>query len=96
MFTLGTPSREKPDTSHEDSACTHHDCGSKRQRSASIPALILAILLSLTVVAAEARAIEQESETELAQKTENPISDLMRIPFHEQHEFRNRAEPPHE
>ena len=41
----------------------------------------MAILLSLTVVAAEARATEQESETALAQKTENPISDLMRIPF---------------
>ena len=81
MFTLGTASRENPDASHEDSACTHHDCRAKRQRSASIPALIGAILLSLTVVAAEARATEQESKTELAQKTENPISDLIRIPF---------------
>jgi hypothetical protein len=81
MFTLGTPSREKPDASHEDSACTHHDGGAERPRSASIPALILATLLSLTVVAAEARAIDQDSETQLAQKTENPISDLMRIPF---------------
>lgn len=81
MFTLVTPSREKPDAPHEDSACKRHDCGTKRQRSASIPALTVAILLSLTVVAAEARATEQESETELAQKTENPISDLMRIPF---------------
>ncbi len=41
----------------------------------------MAILLTLTVVVAEARATEQESETELALKSENPISDLMRIPF---------------
>ena len=81
MFTLVTPSREKPDASYEDSAYKHHDCGAKRQRSASIPALTVAILLSLTVVAAETRATEQGSKTELAQKTENPISDLMRIPF---------------
>ena len=72
---------EKPDAPHEDLACKHHDCGAKRQRSASVPALIGAILLSLAVVAAEAWAAAQESETELAQKTKNPISDLMRVPF---------------
>lgn len=81
MSTLVTPLRKKPDAPHEDSARKNRDCGAKQQRSASIPALTVAILLSLTVVAAETRAIEQESETELAQKTENPISDLMRIPF---------------
>ena len=81
MFTLVTPSREKPGAPQEDFACEHHDCGAKRQWSASVPALIGAILLSLSMVAAEARAIAQESETELAQKTENPISDLMRVPF---------------
>jgi hypothetical protein len=81
MFTLVTPSREKPGAPQEDFACKHHDCGAKRKRSASVPASIGAILLSLTVVAAEAWAAAQESETELAQKTENPISDLMRVPF---------------
>jgi hypothetical protein len=81
MFPLDAAARNKPDASREDSACTHHDCGAERQRSASIPALIMAILLSLTVVADEARATGLDSETELAQKTENPISDLMRIPF---------------
>ena len=81
MFTLVTPSREKPDPPHGDSACKHNDCGSKRQWLASIPALIGSILLSLSMVADEARATAQEAETELAQKPENPISDLMRVPF---------------
>jgi hypothetical protein len=80
MFTRGTPSREKWEASSEDSACTQHDSGAKRQRSANIRAVTVAILLSLTVVAAEARPTDQDPETELAKEAENPISDVMRFP----------------
>lgn len=81
MFTLVPPSREQRDAPHEDWACQHHDCRAKRQRLASLPALTVAILLSFAGVAAEAQTTEQDSDTELAQKTENPISDLMRFPL---------------
>jgi len=55
--------------------------GSLSKRSASTLALIAAVLVSLTGVPVEARATEQKSATELAQETENPISELRRITF---------------
>ena len=43
--------------------------------------LTVAILLSWALIPVETHAAEQDPETTLALRVENPISDLMRIPF---------------
>jgi len=81
MVTPVTPSRGERVAPYIHSAGTHADCWATSKRSASALALMAAVLLSLTGISVEARATGQESATELAKESENPISELRRVTF---------------
>ena len=81
MVTLVTTSRKNRGAPYQHSSDTQSDCRAINKRSAGALALIAAVLLALTGVPVEARATGQQSETELAQETENPISELRRVTF---------------
>jgi hypothetical protein len=87
MLTGVSVLREEQGSPHEGAARHMHDCRGKRTILATVSALTVAILLSLTGVPVEAQTAERESETELAIQTENPISALMRIPFQDNMHF---------
>jgi hypothetical protein len=81
MLTLVTLSRKNRVAPYQDSSDSHSDCRTINKRLAGALALIVAVLLGLTGVPVETRATGQKSETELAQETENPISELRRVTF---------------
>lgn len=53
----------------------------RRLSIAGCSLVILMILLGLALLASETRAAEQDPQTGLVERAQNPISDLMRIPF---------------
>lgn len=53
----------------------------RRLSLAGCSLVILTILHSVALPAVESQAAEEDPKTALAQKAQNPISDLMRIPF---------------
>jgi len=50
---------------------------------------VLAAILTILSVASIASASEEESATELAKKTQNPVSDLISVPFESNFNFNN-------
>ncbi len=50
---------------------------------------VLAAILTILSVASIASASEEESATELAKKTQNPVSDLISVPFESNFSFNN-------
>ena len=50
---------------------------------------VVAAILTILSVASIASAREEESATELAKKTQNPVSDLISVPFESNFNFNN-------
>jgi len=58
-----------------------------RRAGPALLALLAALLVSGVVSVRPARAAEEESATELAKKTQNPVADLISVPFQNDFNF---------